>query len=63
MSQLFAFLENFDVDNFIKIYEDGNLIFVGKIGDVPQSITNMMSVVRGAAKWKGNYLEVSVEKC
>lgn len=63
MSKLFTFLENFDVENFIKIYEDGNLIFDGKMGDVPQRITNMMSVIRGTAKWKGNYLEVSVKKC
>ena len=63
MSKLFTFLENFDVDNLIKIYEDGNLIFDGKMGDVPQRITNMMSVIRGTAKWKGSYLEVSVKKC
>lgn len=63
MSKLFTFLENFDVENYIKIYEDGNLIFDGKMGDVPQRITNMMSVIRGTAKWKGNYLEVSVKKC
>ena len=63
MSKLFTFLENFDVDNLIKIYEDGNLIFDGKMGDVPQRITNMMSVIRGTAKWKGDYLEVSVKKC
>ena len=63
MSKLFTFLENFDVDNLIKIYEDENLIFDGKMGDVPQRITNMMSVIRGTAKWKGGYLEVSVKKC
>ena len=63
MSKLFTFLENFDVENYIKIYEDGNLIFDGKMGDVPQRITNMMSVIRGTAKWKGNYLEVTVKKC
>ena len=63
MSKLFTFLENFDVDNLIKIYEDGNLIFDGKMGDVPQRITNMMSVIRGTAKWKGDSLEVSVKKC
>ena len=63
MSKLFTFLENFDVDNMIKIYEDGKLIFEGQMGDVPQRITNMMSVVRGTARWKGNYLEVTVKKC
>lgn len=63
MSKLFTFLENFDVDNLIKIYEDGKLIFEGQMGDVPQRITNMMSVVRGTARWKGNYLEVTVKKC
>lgn len=63
MSKLFTFLENFDVDNLIKIYEDGKLIFEGKMGDVPQRITNMTSVIRGTAKWKDGYLEVSVKKC
>lgn len=63
VSKLFTFLENFDVDNLIKIYEDENLIFEGKMGDVPQRITNMTSVVRGTAKWKGDYLYVSVKKC
>ncbi len=62
MSKLFTFLENFDVDNLIRIYEDGNLIFEGQMGDVPQRITNMMSVIRGTAKWKGNYLEVLVKR-
>lgn len=63
MSKLFTFLEIFDVDNLIKIYEDGVLLFEGKMGDVPQRITNMVSVIRGTAKWKGEYLEVSVKKC
>lgn len=63
MSKLFTFLENFDVENLIKIYEDENLIFEGKMGDVPQRITNMMSVIRGTAKWKGEYLEVTVKRC
>ena len=63
MSKLFTFLENFDVENLSKIYEDGNLIFEGKMGDVPQRITNMMSVIRGTAKWKGEYLEVTVKRC
>lgn len=62
MSKLFTFLENFDVNNLIKIYEDENLIYEGQMGDVPQRITNMMSVVRGTAKWKGGYLEVSVKR-
>ncbi len=62
MSKLFTFLENFDVNNLIKIYENGDLIYQGKMGDVPQRITNMMSVIRGTAKWKGEYLEVSVKR-
>ena len=62
MSKLFTFLENFNVSNLIKIYdEDDNLIFEGEIGDVPQKISNMMSVVRGTAIWKSSYLEVKVK--
>ena len=63
MSKLFTFLENFHVDNLIKIYENGELIYKGKMVDVPQRITNMTSVVRGTAKWNGEYLEVAVKKC
>ena len=63
MSKLFTFLENFDISNKIKIYDvDGNLIFDGLMGDVPQRMTNLMSVVRGTAIWRGDYLEVKVKK-
>jgi hypothetical protein len=64
MSKLFTFLENFDMENQIRIYdENSNLIYEGAMGDVPQRISNMMSVIRGTAIWKGNYLEVKVKKC
>lgn len=64
MSKLFTFLENFDVSNFIKILdENNNLLFEGQIGDVPQKITNMTSVIRGTAIWRGQFLEVKVKKC
>ena len=63
MSKLFTFLENFEINNRIKIFDvDGNLIFEGLMGDVPQKVTNQMSVVRGTAVWKGDYLEVKVKK-
>ena len=64
MSQLFTILENFDIHNQIKIYdEEGDLIFEGEMGDVPQKITNMMSVIRGTALRRSNYLEMKVKKC
>lgn len=64
MSKLFTFLENFDTENYIKIYEEsGELIFDGKMGDVPQRISNMMSVIRGTVVNKGDYLIVKVKKC
>lgn len=63
MSKLFTFLENFDVTNLIKIYDENyNLIYDGEMGNVPQKITNTTSVIRGTAIWKGNYLEVRVRK-
>ncbi len=62
MSTLFTFLENFAVDNLIKIYEDGSLIYEGEMGDVPQRITNMMNIIEGTAKWSGEYLEVMVKR-
>lgn len=64
MSKLFTFLENFDTENLIIIFDkDGNELFNGKMGDVPQRITNMMSVIRGTAIWKSDHLEVKVTKC
>ena len=63
MSKLFTFLENFDINNKIGIFDvDGNLIFEGFMGDVPQKVTNQMSVIRGTAVWKGDYLEVKVKE-
>ncbi|MBR1628126.1 MAG: hypothetical protein IJ679_02520 [Lachnospiraceae bacterium] len=63
MSKLFTFLENFDVSNNIKILDvDGNVVFDGVMGDVPQRVTNQMSVIRGTAIWRGSYLEVKVKK-
>lgn len=64
MSKLFTFLENFDVENSIKIYdESGILLFDGKIGDVPQRISNMMSVIRGTVVNEGRFLSIKVKKC
>lgn len=64
MSKLFTFLENFDVDNSIRIYnESGVLLFEGKVGDVPQRISNMMSVIRGTVVNHGDFLAVKVKKC
>jgi len=64
MSKLFTFLENFDTENNIKIYdESNNILFEGKIGDVPQRITNMMNVVRGTVVNHGKYLTLNVKKC
>jgi hypothetical protein len=64
MSKLFTFLENFDTENNIKIYdESGELLYEGKMGDVPQRISNMMSVIRGTVVNNGSYLTVKVKKC
>ena len=64
MSKLFTFLENFDTENEIKIYDDEDkLIFEGKMGDVPQRISNMMSVIRGTVVNMGSYLTLKVKKC
>ena len=63
MSKLFTFLGNFDITNMIKIFDvDGNVIYEGQMGDVPQKITNQMSVVRGTAILKNDILEVQVKK-
>lgn len=64
VSKLFTFLENFDINNNVKIYDESdNLLFDGKIGDVPQRISNMMSVIRGTVVNKGNYLTIKVKRC
>ena len=61
-SSLFTFLECFDIENFIKIFdESGALIYDGKVGDVPQRITNMKSVVSGTVVNKGTHLVVKVK--
>ena len=63
MSKLFTFLENFDMENNIKIFDESkNLLFEGKIGDVPQRISNMMSVIRGTVINQGTYLSINVKK-
>ncbi len=63
MSKLFTFLENFDTENDIKIYdESGLLLFDGKMGDVPQRISNMTNVIRGTVVNGGGYLMVKVMK-
>lgn len=62
-SKLFTFLENFDTENSIKIYDESDsLLFDGKIGDVPQRISNMMSVIRGTVVNHGSYLTIKVKK-
>ena len=64
MSTLFTFFVIFDTENNIKIYdESGELLYEGKMGDVPQRISNMMSVIRGTVVNKGSYLTVKVKKC
>lgn len=64
MSKLFTFLENFDTENSIKIFDEAeNLLFEGKMGDVPQRISNMMSIIRGTVVNAGEYLIVKVKKC
>ena len=63
MSDLFSFLENFDTETYIKICgESGELIFDGKTGDVPQRVSNMMSVIRGTVVNNGDCLIVKVKK-
>jgi len=63
MSKLFTFLENFDTATMIKIYDDSEqLLFDGEIGDVPQKISNMMSVIRGTVVNKDSYLILKVKK-
>lgn len=63
MSKLFTFLENFDTENDVKIFgEAGNLLFEGKVGDVPQRISNMMRVIRGTVVNHGEYISLKVKK-
>ena len=65
MSKLFSFLENFNTEKGIKIYDDvnGELLYSGKMGDVPQRISNMMSVVRGKTDIVDSVVIVRVRKC
>ena len=63
MSNLFTFLENFDVNTPVEIYENGAAIFSGVVGDVPQRISNMTSVVRGTTKFVNGCMIIDVKKC
>lgn len=64
MGKLSAFLNNFDVSNLIKIYDqDDNVIFEGRIGEVPQTIMNMAAVIKGTATFKNEHLVIKVKKC
>ena len=64
ISKLFDFLENFDVNVRIKIFdESNNLLFDGIIGDVPQRITNLTSVIGGTVINHGTHLALKVKKC
>ncbi|MBR1633810.1 MAG: hypothetical protein IJ682_01970 [Lachnospiraceae bacterium] len=63
MSKLFTFLENFDIENNIKIIDEKqNVLFEGQIGDVPQKISNQMSVVRGTVKNMGDLILIIAKK-
>lgn len=62
MGKFSAFLNNFDVSNLIKIYvQDDNVIFEGRIGEVPQTIMNMASVIKGTATFKNEHLVIKVK--
>lgn len=64
MGKFSAFLNNFDVSNLIKIYDqDDNVIFEGRIGEVPQTIMNTASVIKGTATFKNEHLVIKVKKC
>ena len=63
VSKLFTFLENFDIENKIKIIDEKqNVLFEGQIGDVPQKISNQMSVVRGTVKNMGDLILIIARK-
>lgn len=52
-----AFLYNFDVSNLTKIYDQNdNVIFEGRIGEVPRKIMNMASIIKGTATFKNEHL-------
>ena len=63
MSKLFTFLENFDITNKVRIIEGETLLFEGEMGDVPQKISNMMSVVRGTVIDQDGVIIIRVKKC
>lgn len=57
MGKISAFLNNFDVSNLTKIYDQNdNVIFEGRIGEVPRKIMNMASIIKGTATFKNEHL-------
>ena len=62
MSKLFTFLENLHVDNEIKIYnESEDLVFEGKVGGVPQRISNKSSVILGSVVNNGSFIKLTIK--
>lgn len=62
ITELFYFLENFDIVNTIEIMDEaGVVLFSGKVGDVPQRISNRRTVVPGSVINHGDYLSVKVK--
>lgn len=63
MIKLFNFLENIGIDNNIKILDESdNVLFDGKVGDVPLRVTHSRCVIKETVINHGEYLTVKVEE-
>lgn len=61
MSTLFTFLEHYDPNQEILIIgKDGNQIYRGKAGDVPQRVSNKTTVVKETVMWTGDAIRIIV---
>ena len=63
MSGLFTFLENFDTATIIRILDESDeQIYEGEAGDVPQRISNMLTVVKGTVINANGIIIIKVKK-
>ena len=60
-SNLFSFLENFDTENYVKIYDETNIIYDGVVGDVPQRVSSKREVVKCSVKNRGSFISITVK--
>ena len=63
--RVFGFLESFNTDINIQMYDvlSKELLYAGKIGDVPHMVSRLRSIVLGTTEVKDGVLQLYTEIC